>query len=189
VSKHAKTVRTGLDAAALAAEPVDHEAICFRDCDFRGADFGTRRFVDCVFEDTNLTEVRWRGATLNGVAFKGAKLLGADLAQLRTAFLSLSFEDTRMDYANLGGLGLAKTRFVGCSLVDVGFVNADLSGAVFVRCDLSGAVFRGTNLSGADLRGAEGFVIDPEANKIQKAKVSVHGLAGFLTRYKLEVDV
>ncbi|MFO0746687.1 MAG: pentapeptide repeat-containing protein [Myxococcota bacterium] len=181
-------VLSARDAAALARGPAEYEATTFRDCDLTGADLGKKRFVDCVFEASNLSTVEWRGAALHGVRFRECKLLGADLTRVRTTFLALTFEACKLDYANFGGLELVKTLFDHCSLVDASFVGTNLSGAVFSDCDVSGALFRQTNLSGADLRGADGLVLDPEQNRIRKAKLSLHGLPGLLTKYELDVD-
>jgi len=182
------SILTALDHAVFTDGPREYEATVFRDCELTEVDLGARRFVDCSFERCNLTSAEWRGVSLNNVKFSACKLLGANLTGLRKTLLSVAFTDCKLDYSDFGGLDLAKTRFVRCSLIDATFVGTDLSGASFEACDLSGALCRNTNLTGADLRGADGLTLDPDANRIQKAKVSVYGLAGFLTKYKLDID-
>ena len=175
-----------ITASELSA--TEYESVVFLDCDFTDADLGSHRLVDCTFERCNLSGTTWRGCSLNHVVFRSSKLLGADLTGLRKTFLSVTFEDCKLDYADFGGLPLAKTRFTRSSLIDAGFVGTDLSNAVFEACDVSGASFRNTNLSGADLRGADGCVLDPDANKVQGARLDLSGLPGLLTKYKLRLD-
>jgi uncharacterized protein YjbI with pentapeptide repeats len=65
--------------------------------------------------------------------------------------------------------------------------NANLTKAVFTECDLAGAVFDNTNAEQADFSSAWHFTIDPEHNKIRKAKFSTAGLAGLLHKYQLTI--
>ena len=83
---------------------------------------------------------------------------------------------------------MKKTEFTECSLQETSFVDADLSGAVFHNCDLSQAVFQNTNLEKADLRTAENYSINPETNKIKKAKFSLTGIRGLLDAYDIEIS-
>ena len=71
---------------------------------------------------------------------------------------------------------------------EVDFTEADLTGALFDNCDLSQARFERTNLEKADLRSSRNFSIDPEINKIKKAKFSIHGITGLLDKYEIEID-
>ncbi|MCY1548167.1 hypothetical protein D9M68_842610 [compost metagenome] len=70
--------------------------------------------------------------------------------------------------------------------VDLG--ECDLTEALFDRCDLQNAIFDNTLLEKADLRTASGFSIDPERNKLKKAKFAQSGLAGLLYKYQIQVD-
>ncbi|MCW3075998.1 MAG: pentapeptide repeat-containing protein [Bacteroidetes bacterium] len=71
---------------------------------------------------------------------------------------------------------------------EVDFSQADLSGSFFINCDLSRAVFDGTNLEKSDLRTSYNFTIDPERNKIKKARFSNAGLAGLLGKYDIIIE-
>jgi uncharacterized protein YjbI with pentapeptide repeats len=73
-------------------------------------------------------------------------------------------------------------------LQQVDFTEADLSGADFADCDLLQATFDNTILEKADLRTAVNFSIDPERNKLKKAKFTTAGLAGLLDKYNLLID-
>jgi uncharacterized protein YjbI with pentapeptide repeats len=85
-------------------------------------------------------------------------------------------------------LKLAKTRFINCSLKETDFAEADLSSSVFNNCDLAHAGFDNTNLEKADLRTAYNYSIDPERNKVKKAKFSAAGLSGLLHKYDLIIE-
>jgi uncharacterized protein YjbI with pentapeptide repeats len=71
---------------------------------------------------------------------------------------------------------------------EVDFSNCDLSAALFQNCDLRSAVFDKTILEKADLRGAFNFSINPENNKIKKAKFSREGALGLLDKYNIEIE-
>ena len=72
-------------------------------------------------------------------------------------------------------------------MIKVEFTEADLSEAIFTDCDLENAFFNNTNLEKADFSTSYNFTINPEENKIQKAKFSKENLAGLLCQYKLVI--
>ena len=53
------------------------------------------------------------------------------------------------------------------------FVDADLTGSDFFKSNLQGSLFHHTNLSKVNLVDAKDFSINPENNKLKKAKVSM----------------
>jgi len=70
----------------------------------------------------------------------------------------------------------------------VDFAETDLSMAIFKNSDLLNTSFMRTNLEKADFRSAFNYSIDPELNKIKKAKFSSDGLSGLLTKYHIEIE-
>ena len=78
--------------------------------------------------------------------------------------------------------------FHKCILHEVDFTETDLTAAIFDECDLSGAIFTDSILEKADFRTAFNYTIDPESNKMKKAKFSSHGIAGLLTKYGIKID-
>ena len=82
---------------------------------------------------------------------------------------------------------LKATRFHNCQLKDADFAEADLSAATFDGCDLAGAIFDRSNLEKADFRTARNYRIDPENNRLKKAKFSPLGLAGLLGKYDVVI--
>jgi len=83
---------------------------------------------------------------------------------------------------------MKKASFIDCSLKEVDFTAVDLSMAVFGNCNLERALFHESNLEKADFRTAANYTIDPETNKIKKAKFSTSGLAGLLGKYNIEIE-
>jgi hypothetical protein len=53
---------------------------------------------------------------------------------------------------------------------------------------LTGARFENTIIEKADLRTSYNYSIDPENNRIKKAKFSLAQIAGLLDKYNIEID-
>jgi fluoroquinolone resistance protein len=67
----------------------------------------------------------------------------------------------------------------------VDFTDADISQCVFDNCDLLGSIFKNTNLEKADLITASNYSIDPELNRLKKAKFSQPAVVGLLDKYDI----
>ena len=100
---------------------------------------------------------------------------------------SFRFDNCIMDYCIFLGTKLKKTHFIKCSLKEVDFSEADLSSSLFTNTDLTGTIFSNTILEKADFTTATNFSIDPEFNKLKKAKFSVFQLEGLLYKYQLDI--
>jgi uncharacterized protein YjbI with pentapeptide repeats len=79
-------------------------------------------------------------------------------------------------------------RLKNCTLHEVDFTEADLSASTFDNCDLLNASFDKTILEKADFRTSYNYIIDPENNRIKKAKFSRNGIAGLLNKYDIEIE-
>jgi uncharacterized protein YjbI with pentapeptide repeats len=102
--------------------------------------------------------------------------------------LSISFSYCNLIFSSFYKLKLKKTRFDNCKLEDVEFAETDLTGAIFNNCDLLRAVFENTILEGCDLRTSFNFSINPEINRIAKAKFSQQNIAGLLNKYNITIE-
>jgi uncharacterized protein YjbI with pentapeptide repeats len=80
------------------------------------------------------------------------------------------------------------TLFEQCQLQEVDFTEADLREAKFTECDLSQSIFDNTILEKADFRKATNYTIDPNKNKIKKAKFSLPGAVGLLLSFDISVS-
>ncbi|WP_373542362.1 pentapeptide repeat-containing protein [Chamaesiphon sp.] len=67
--------------------------------------------------------------------------------------------------------------------------SGDLSSSVFDNCDLTRTIFARTILEKADFRNSFNYSIDPELNRIKKAKFSQSGIAGLLDKYDIEIEI
>lgn len=84
---------------------------------------------------------------------------------------------------------LKKTKFLNSGMVEADFVEADLSFSVFDNCDLTGTLFEMTNLENCDFSKAVNYSIDPEKNRIRKARFSLTGISGLLVKYDIDIEV
>ena len=50
------------------------------------------------------------------------------------------------------------------------------------------AIFDKTLLEKSDFRKAFNYTIDPETNRIKKAKFSLHSISGLLVKYDIEIE-
>ena len=71
---------------------------------------------------------------------------------------------------------------------EVDFTECDISGSHFTNCNFLGAMFENTILEKSDFRTSINYSIDPELNRINKAKFSLHGIAGLLDKYDIEIE-
>ena len=182
-----ENVVTGWDARHLAGH-TEFDEYHFINCDFGEASLSRIRFTDCLFERCNLSAAGLTGTALQNVAFNECKLLGLQFTACRDMLFGVHFDHCQLRYASFAGRSMPATRFVRCSLEDADFADADLSEAVFEDCSLAGAVFQNTQLKGADFTTATGFIIDPEANQLQRARFTLHGLLGVVAKYELVVE-
>jgi uncharacterized protein YjbI with pentapeptide repeats len=80
-----------------------------------------------------------------------------------------------------------KTTFKNCTLHEVDFTESDLTSSVFDNCDFAGALFENTILEKADFTSSFNYSINPDINKIKKAKFSASGVLGLLGKYDIEI--
>jgi len=102
-------------------------------------------------------------------------------------------KETFVEYQEFKGIyfsenKIEKVTYEDCSFINCVFTGADLTSAVFDNCDLSGAMFEQTIIEKADFSTAFNYTLDPENNRIKKAKFSQSGLAGLLTKYDILIE-
>ena len=115
--------------------------------------------------------------------------MGIHFANANTFLLEMRFNNCQLDYTSFYKLKLPKLNFTDCSLRDSDFVEADIVGADFSGCDMYGTSFERTNLSKADFRTASNYNLDPSLNKMTGAKFTAYGLAGLVSKHKLDISV
>lgn len=166
----------------------EYENCTFLNCDFAGSDLSGVSFLACEFRECNLSMAKVANTAFKNVQFKGCKLVGLHFDSCNPFLLAFLFDSCQLNLSSFYKLSIKKTRFENCTLHEVDFAEADVSQSQFTNCDLLGAIFDRTNLEKADLRTAYNYTLDPETNRIKKAKFSLAGVAGLLARYQIEIS-
>jgi len=163
----------------------EYENCKFHYCDFSGSDLSGVRFLNCEFVSCNLSLAALTKTSFNDVNFKDCKMLGLRFENCTDFGLAFSFDSCKLDHSSFYKLKLKKTVFKNNQLHEVDFTEADLSNSSFEYCDFLHATFDRTNLEKTDFRTATHYIIDPDKNRIKKARFSQSGLAGLLSKYDI----
>lgn len=166
----------------------EFENCVFANCDFSEVDLRKVSFSECEFSTCNLSSAKILDTAFKDVKFVDSKLLGLDFSDCSKFLLAMAFENCVLNFSSFVDLKTKNMIFKNCTMREVDFSGAVLNGAVFDNCDLMKSVFRSTNLEKADLRTAYNFSIDPEFNRLGKAKFSINGLRGLLDKYDIVVE-
>ena len=178
----------GIDFSSSLFKKGEYENCRFTNCNFAETNLSKITFIDCVFDNCNLSAANVNGTAFQEIQFSNCKLMGLRFEDCNTFLFAVSFTNCLLNLSTFYKLKLKNTVFTNCSLQQVDFTEADLNSAVFNNCDLLHATFDNTILEKADLRTAINFSIDPERNKLKKAKFSTASLAGLLDKYDLQID-
>jgi uncharacterized protein YjbI with pentapeptide repeats len=166
----------------------EYENCVFNNCDISNTDLTDVKFIDCRFIGCNLSLAKLMRTTLSDVTFKDSKMLGLHFDKCNEFGLSISFDTCNLSHSTFYKTKIKKTIFKNTQLHEVDFSECDLTAADFDNCDLLNAKFDNTLLEKADLRSAYNYTINPESNKIKKAKFALSGVAGLLDKYNIEIE-
>ncbi len=164
-----------------------YENCRFEQCDLSDGDMSECKFSECSFVDCNLSLVNLTGSGFQNVLFRNCKMLGIQFTNCDER-LSFRFEHCVLNHSSFHKTNVKNTSFIHTQLQDVDFSECDLSQSVFDHCDMLRAVFENSNLEKADFRTAMNYTIDPDSNKIRKAKFSIYGLSGLLSKYGIQIE-
>jgi uncharacterized protein YjbI with pentapeptide repeats len=167
---------------------LEYDHCTFINCNFSNVNLSRIVFVGCEFSGCNLSMAGLTQTALQDIKFKDCKLMGLHFENCKDFLFAADFDNCVVQLASFYKVKLKKTVFKNCMLHEVDFTESDLSNAVFDNCDLAGATFDNTILEKADLRTARNYSIDPEANRIKKAKFSTMGIVGLLDKYDIEIE-
>lgn len=165
----------------------EYDNCTFTDCLFNNASLNEIIFTECRFEGCNMGNANTKGTAFKDVVFVNCKLLGLNFSICDPFMFSVAFEGCVLQLASFYRLKLKNTKFIKCNLQEADFTETDLTGVTFKECDLLKAVFQNTVLEKADLRTAYNYTLDPEVNRIKKAKFSREDLPGLLHKYTIDV--
>lgn len=173
---------------ADALQKGEYEHCTFSNCNFSEHDLSGFRFVDCLFVGCNMSLANLNKTAIRDVVFKECKLLGLRFDRCDSFGLSFSFDGCQLNHSAFSKTKIKKMHFRNSQLQGVDFSETDLSGAVFEYCDLLDAVFDFSVLEGTDFRTAYNYSIDPQTNKIKKAKFSMDGIKGLLDKFDIRIE-
>jgi fluoroquinolone resistance protein len=166
----------------------DYDNCVFTSCNFADKDLSACKFTDCKFTNCNLSLAKLNKTSFRDIQFKDCKMLGLRFDTCYEYGLSFSFDGCQLNHSSFYKTKIHRTAFKNAQLQETDFVEADLTGALFENCNLEGASFDRTLLDKVDMRTAYNYTIDPENNSIKKAKFSIFGLAGLLSKYDIELE-
>ena len=166
----------------------EYENCMFTNCNFEETNLNDIKFMDCNFQDCNWSLVQLNGTVLREVKFKDCKMLGLQFETCNDFGLSFSFENCQLNHSTFFQMNIKKTIFRNCQLREIDFSESNLSNVIFDNCDLAQAIFINTVLDKADFRTAYNYSIDPESNRLKKAKFSIMGISGLLDKYDLIIE-
>lgn len=166
----------------------EYENCRFVNCNFYSVDLLNITFRECTFNSCDFSLVSLKNAAFNDIHFIGCKLVGVQFEECNPFLFSVDFENCVLKLAVFYKVKLKKTRFKNCNLQETDFTEADLTSATFDNCDMQRAIFHRTNLEKADFRTSFYYSIDPEANRITKARFSRTGITGLLNKYRIEIE-
>jgi len=167
----------------------EYESCTFKNCDLSEADLADTRFIECTFINCNLSLAKFKKTSFQDAKFKDCKMLGLRFEHCEPFNLSLGFDNCQLNHSSFYQVKLKKTAFKNCQLQESDFTESDLSGAILDNCDIARSTFENTILERADLRTAYNYSIDPESNRIKKARFSLQGLPGLLGKYDIEIEM
>lgn len=151
----------------------EYENCTFVGCDFSQSDLSQMKFLDSRFDKCNLSITKVMEAAMQNIDFTDCKLHGVDWSHCSSFLFEVHFTDSLLDFSSFSGIKMRKTEFKNCHIIEADFSLADLTESTFDRCDLTGSIFANTILEKVDFTTAYGYRLDPEQNKVKKARFSL----------------
>lgn len=164
-----------------------YNACSFTSCDFSETILRNVKFSSCSFTRCNFALTKLEGCRLQEVRFIDCKIVGGEFFKCDKTFFSPTFIKCLLQYCNFSDLVMKNTSFKGSRLLEDHFTNTNLTSADFSEVDLSGTIFHNCDLTKADFSTAARYNIDPQTNKIKKAKFSLPEAVGLLRGFDIVI--
>lgn len=165
----------------------DFERCTFTGCDFTQCDYTGTAFIDCDFIGCNFSEAKISYVSFRGAFFNNCNFTAVNFSMCDPLLFAVEFKECRLDYAKFYTLKIKGTIFTDCSMIAADFMKTDLTGVMLDNCDLHQSVFIDAIANGADFTTSYNYTIDPERNKLKRARFSQDGLKGLLAKYDIIV--
>jgi uncharacterized protein YjbI with pentapeptide repeats len=166
----------------------DFEQCIFNKLDLSNVVFANANFTNCRFENCHLSKVSLNNTKLDDVTFLGCNLTHVDFSLANTFGLRIAFQECKLDYTLFLNRNLKETHFHECSLKEAHFIKCELTGAIIKTCNLELTKFAENNLTGVDFSTSYNIQMDPDDNKLRKAKFSLYNLPGLLTKHGIVIE-
>lgn len=166
----------------------EYDKCIFDGCNLSRINLSDSKFIDCTFKNCDLSLAILSRTSMQEVFFGHCKLMGINFTAINSFGLSLSFDNCQLQHSVFRALKLKGVQFKSCQLQEVDFSTTDLSSSVFDDCNLERTLFQQSNLEKANLLTSFNYTIDPENNRLKKAKFSIWGLEGLLRKYDITVS-
>jgi fluoroquinolone resistance protein len=185
-----------IDFAQTPLAQGEYEYCTFLNCNLSDTELSELKFLECEFSGCNLSLAKLTQTALKDIKFKNCKMLGLNFGNCSQFGFAVSFDTCMLNHSSFSNpesppnkrSKLRNTIFNNSQLYEVDFTECDLSYSVFDKCDLTRTIFERTILEGVDFRSAYNYTIDPELNRIKKAKFSRSGVAGLLEKYDIDIE-
>jgi len=179
---------TNISSSENPLQQGEYESCTFSNCIFTETDLSDFSFETCIFNNCDLSNAKITHTAFKDVEFRNCKLMGLQFDECNPFLLAFRFVNCQLNLSAFYGLKLKNTRFENCILNEVDFTDTNLSGSTFKNCDFSGTMFGNTNLEKADFRTSVNFSINPETNRITKARFSTENITGLLDKYNIRIE-
>jgi uncharacterized protein YjbI with pentapeptide repeats len=166
----------------------EYENCEFVDCDLSNLDLSGFGFSECRFSGCNVSLAKISQTAFKDIRFVECKLMGLHFENCNTFLFAIECDRCTLNLSSFYKLNLKRSQFKNCTLQEVDFTESDLSSSILDCCDLTGAIFEHTILEKTDFRSAYNYSIDPEKNRIRKARFSLSGVGGLLEKYGIEIE-
>jgi fluoroquinolone resistance protein len=168
-------------------EKSSYEACRFIGLDFTAVKVSQSKFLDCTFEECNLSNCSLVDTVLNGVSFYNCKLLGLHFEYANAFGFSCQFDNCLLKHASFYQMNLQNSSLINCQLEGADFTEIKAHGTSFEGSQLLGAIFEKCDLRKANFKGTQHLTLDPTLNTLKEAKIPIHQLPGLLAKYGLVI--
>jgi len=166
----------------------EYDNCVFNNCDFSNADLSEILFSDCEFIECNLSLTKLINTAFRDIKFNACKILGLHFENCNEFGLSFLFDSCLLNNSSFFEINIKKTIFKNSQLQELDFTGCNLTGSSFLNCDLTGSIFNNSILEKVDFRTSSSYSIDPENNRIRKAKFSLQDITGLLDKHDIVIE-
>jgi fluoroquinolone resistance protein len=143
---------------------------------------------DQTFEKIDFTVKPLSKGDYDHCTFLHCNLSSINLSEIK--FVDCVFRGCNLSMAAVSATVFRDVRFADCKMLGMRFDQASAFGfsCLFEGCTLDHSSFYQMKIKKADLRTAFNYSIDPERNRMKKAKLALAGVRGLLGKYDIVIE-